>query len=171
MTTAFVRFLSLLFLTFIALPADAQFLRPHEPFDSSKAQSLPFTPGEIVVLGEDGQETHSFQFEVAGTDPTRSIGLMHRAEIFKDRGMLFDFKRDRKVGMWMRNTFIPLDMLFLSSDGTVVTIAKNTVPHSEKTVSSRVRVRSVLELKVGTVARLGIKTGDSVKHAIFENYD
>ena len=71
----------------------------------------------------------------------------------------------------MRNTFIPLDMLFLSSDGAVVTIAKNTVPHSEKTVSSRVRVRSVLELKVGTVARLGIKTGDSVKHAIFESYD
>ena len=83
--------------------------------------------------------------------------------------MLFYFKRDRIVNMWMRNTFIPLDMLFLSEDGEVMTIAENTIPHSEKTVSSRVRVRSVLEVAAGTVQRLGVKTGDRVRHAMFDN--
>ena len=94
---------------------------------------------------------------------------MHRAEIAPDHGMLFDFKRDRMVSMWMRNTFIPLDMLFLSAEGEVVTIAENTVPHSEKTVSSRVRVRAVLELAAGTVQRLAVKPGDKVTHEMFGN--
>jgi hypothetical protein len=93
---------------------------------------------------------------------------MHRAEIAPDHGMLFDFKRDRMVAMWMRNTFIPLDMLFLSQSGEVVTIAENAVPHNEMTISSKVRVRAVLELKAGTVERLGIKPGDRVKHEMFE---
>jgi len=150
--------------------AEAQFLRPHEPFDPTKAQSLPLSPGAIVVSTENGETvTHEFQFELADTDSKRSIGLMHRAELLPDRGMLFDFKRDRLVAMWMRNTFIPLDMLFLNKEGDIVTIAENTTPHSEKTVSSRVRVRSVLELAAGTVERLGIKTGDRVEHAMFRN--
>lgn len=156
------------FLILIAVPAEAQFLRPHEPFDSTKAQSLELTPGEIVISDDGGDVSHNFKFEVANTDPTRTIGLMHRAEIAADHGMLFDFKRDRMVSMWMRNTFIPLDMLFLSSEGVVITIAENTVPHSEKTISSGARVRSVLELQAGTAQRLGIKAGDRVKHAMFE---
>lgn len=150
--------------------AEAQFLRPHEPFDSTKAQSLPLSPGAIAVADENGEAvTHRFQFELADTDSKRSVGLMHRAELLPDRGMLFDFKRDRMVAMWMRNTFIPLDMLFLDKEGEIVTIAENTTPHSEKTVSSRVRVRSVLEVAAGTVQRLGIKTGDHVEHAMFND--
>lgn len=125
---------------------------------------MPLEPGAIVVNGEE----HPFRFEFAETGRTRQVGLMHRAEIAPDQGMLFDFKRDRMVGMWMRNTFIPLDMLFLSKEGEVMTIAENTIPHNERTISSGVRVRAVLELKAGTVERLGIKTGDTVKHAMFE---
>lgn len=160
----------LVFLIGSALPVDAQFLRPHEPFDSTKAQALPLSPGEIVVTDEGGVNTsHDFQFEFADTDAKRATGLMHRAVIAPDRGMLFDFKRDRMVSMWMRNTFTSLDMLFVDATGKIVTIAENTVPHSEKTVSSRVRVRGVLEVAAGTVQRLGIKTGDHIKHAMFDN--
>ena len=144
--------------------AQAQGWRPHEPYDPTKAQSLALEPGAIVV---DGTE-HPFQFELAASDRERSIGLMHRTELAPDRGMLFDFKRDRMISMWMRNTFIPLDMLFLSKDGEVMTIIENTKPHSERSLSSRVRVRSVLELAAGTVQRLGIEPGDRVRHAIFD---
>lgn len=170
MMASLIRFSLVLALCFAGVSAEAQFLRPHEPFDSTKAQSLPFTPGAIVTSDDNGNTvTHSFQIELANTDSSRSTGLMHRAEIAPDHGMLFDFKRDRIVTMWMRNTFIPLDMLFLSDEGEVMTIAENTVPHSEKTVSSRVRVRSVLEVAAGTIQRLDIKTGDRVKHAMFDN--
>ncbi|NKB44628.1 MAG: DUF192 domain-containing protein [Alphaproteobacteria bacterium] len=170
MFTPLVRISFLVVLVLAAVPVGAQFLRPHEPFDSTKAQSLPLDPGEILVTGEDGSVTrYPFQFELADTAASRSTGLMHRAEIAADHGMLFDFKRDRMVTMWMRNTFIPLDMLFLSVEGEIITIAENTVPHSEKTVSSRKRVRSVLEVAAGTVQSLSINAGDRVKHAMFEN--
>lgn len=152
-----------------ALPTDAQMPRAREPFDPAKAQHLPPQPGAIVVTDGDGTSTtHAFQFELAENDGTRAKGLMHRAELGPDRGMLFDFRTDRKVSMWMRNTFIPLDMLFISKDGEVMTIAENTVPHSERSIPSRVRVRAVLELAAGTVDRLGIETGDRVEHEMFE---
>ena len=160
------RFLTLLILCAVCTSfgdVQAQQWRPHEPFDSTKAQKLSLEPGAIIV----GDEEHPFQFEVAASDRERSIGLMHRAELADDRGMLFDFKRDRMISMWMRNTFIPLDMLFLSKNGEVMTIIENTTSHSERSLSSRVRVRSVLELAAGTVQRLGIKPGDRVRHSIF----
>ena len=160
-----LRFLPILFFCLLYAPAiPAQFLRPHEPFDSSKAQSLPLE--EALIVTDD--EEYQFQLEYADTDIARSIGLMHRAEIQARSGMLFDFKRDRMVGMWMRNTFIPLDMLFLSKAGAIVTIVENTIPHNERVVSSQQRVRAVLELKAGTVKRLRIKAGDQVRHAMFE---
>lgn len=150
-------------------PAEAQFLRPYEPFDATKAQSLSLSSGSIVVSDEGGNsKTYDFQFEVADTNSTRSTGLMHRGELLENRGMLFDFETDRMVSMWMRNTFIPLDMLFLSKTGEVVTVVEHTVPHSEKPISSGVRVRSVLELAAGTVSRLGIEVGDQVQHDMFK---
>ncbi len=154
-------------LAFASVSATAQGWRPYEPFDPRKAQKLALEPGAIVI----GETEHPFQFEVAASDRERSTGLMHRAELAPDRGMLFDFKRDRMISMWMRNTFIPLDMLFISKDGEVMTIIENTTPHSEKSLSSRVRVRSVLELPAGTVQRLGIKSGDRVRHEIFGNHN
>ena len=84
-------------------------------------------------------------------------------------GMVFDFKQDQPVAMWMRNTRIPLDMLFIDRDGRVVNIHARAVPFDETSIHSDGPVRGVLELNGGTAARLGLKAGDVVRHAIFRN--
>ncbi len=159
-------FLSALALCAYLLSTDAraQFLRPHEPLDPAKAQSLPFTPMSITTA----KGTFNFQVEVADTDQKRSTGLMHRSELAADKGMLFDMKRSAVVSFWMRNTFIPLDMIFIAADGSVRSIAENTVPHNEQGVSSYVAVYAVLELKGGAAKQYGIQVGDKVTHAIFK---
>ena len=82
--------------------------------------------------------------------------------------MLFDFGSERTVTMWMKNTYLPLDMLFIKRDGTVARIAERTVPQSLIVISSGTPVQGVLELSSGTVARLGIRPGDRVIHPIFQ---
>ena len=104
----------------------------------------------------------AFRVELAVTPERRARGLMFRTELAADAGMLFDFGGDRFVSMWMKNTFLPLDMLFITDAGTVARIAKRTVPHSTQAISSRGRVRYVLELNGGTADRLGLKAGDAV---------
>lgn len=116
---------------------------------------------------ESAGKNHRFTVEIADTPERRALGLMHRSSLAPDAGMLFDFKVDQPVGMWMRNTRIPLDMLFVARDGRIVNIAERTVPYSETTVASRGAVRAVLELNGGTVARLGIKPGDRLVHPMF----
>ena len=108
-----------------------------------------------------------FSVEVMRTDDERAKGLMLRRFMPADRGMLFDFKADQPVMMWMRNTIIPLDMLFIGHDGAVVNIAENTEPMSETTIPSDGPVTGVLELNAGTAARLSIKKGDRVRHTMF----
>jgi uncharacterized protein len=108
---------------------------------------------------------HRFTVELADTDERRMIGLMFRTQMAPDAGMLFDFKRDEPVAMWMRNTLIPLDMVFIARDGRIVNIGERAVPRSEATVMSQGPVRFVLELNGGTAARLGIRAGDRVVHA------
>jgi uncharacterized membrane protein (UPF0127 family) len=112
---------------------------------------------------------HVFTVEMAKTDEERQKGLMFRKELPEGRGMLFDFKPDQPVSMWMRNTYIPLDMLFINGDGTIRRIAENTVPLSEKTISSGGPVRGVLEVIGGTAKKLGIKAGDKVAHPLFSD--
>ncbi len=112
---------------------------------------------------------HVFSVEMAKTDEERQKGLMFRKELPEGRGMLFDFKPDQPVSMWMRNTYIPLDMLFINGDGTIRRIAENTVPLSEKTISSGGPVRGVLEVIGGTAKKLGIKAGDKVAHPLFSD--
>jgi uncharacterized membrane protein (UPF0127 family) len=112
--------------------------------------------------------THRFNVEYADTPDRRAVGLMHRPSMAADAGMLFDFKTDAPVSMWMRNTRIPLDMLFIARDGRIVNIAERTVPFSETTIASKGPVRAVLELNGGTSARLGIKPGDRVTHRMFK---
>jgi uncharacterized protein len=112
--------------------------------------------------------THRFNVEYADTPERRTVGLMHRAAMAADHGMLFDFKADGPVSMWMRNTRIPLDMLFIARDGRIVNIAERAVPFSETTIPSKGPVRAVLELNGGTSARLGIKPGDRVTHPMFK---
>lgn len=110
---------------------------------------------------------HVFTVEVARTDEERAKGLMFRKELAEGTGMLFDFKPDQDVAMWMRNTYIPLDMLFINADGTIRRIAENTEPLSEKTIPSGGPVRGVLEVIGGTAKKLGIAPGDKVAHPLF----
>jgi uncharacterized protein len=111
--------------------------------------------------------THRFNVELADTAEKRAVGLMHRPSMPTESGMLFDFKTDAPVAMWMRNTRIPLDMLFITRDGRIANIAERTVPYSETTIPSKGPVRAVLELNGGTAARLKIRPGDRVDHPMF----
>ena len=104
--------------------------------------------------------------EIADTPEEQSVGLMHRTELAPDRGMLFDFGVTRQVTMWMKNTLIPLDMFFAGSDGRIVTIAERTTPLSEKRIRSGQPVRFVLEMAGGSAARLGVRTGDRLRHRL-----
>jgi uncharacterized membrane protein (UPF0127 family) len=93
---------------------------------------------------------------------------MFRESMDPDHGMLFDFHAVAPVSMWMRNTILSLDMLFIGEDGQIKGIAANTVPYSETVISSPGPVRAVLELNAGSAERLRITTGDRVRHPIFE---
>src|SRR5262249_12991907 len=94
-------------------------------------------------------------------------GLMFRRELPEGQGMLFDFGHEQPTSFWMKNTYIPLDMIFIRGDGRIAKIAENTVPLSEALISSGSPVRAVLEVIGGTAKKLGIAPGDRVAHAIF----
>lgn len=117
----------------------------------------------LVVRTASGAETR-FEVEVVDTDETRSKGLMFRKSMADDHGMLFDFRREEPVYFWMKNTYLPLDMIFVRADGTIRSIAPDATPLSEATISSRGAVRFVLEVNAGTAKRLGWKAGDTVRH-------
>jgi uncharacterized protein len=108
-----------------------------------------------------------FSVEVMRTDEERAKGLMFRKELPEGRGMLFDFTPEQNVSMWMKNTLIPLDMIFIQSDGRILRIAENTEVQSEKIIPSGGPVRGVLEVIAGTAKKLGIKPGDRVGHPLF----
>jgi uncharacterized membrane protein (UPF0127 family) len=110
---------------------------------------------------------HAFAVEMATTDEERARGLMHRKSLPAGRGMLFDFKQDQMISMWMRNTYVSLDMVFIRNDGTIARIAQNTQPLSDNIISSGVPVRAVLEVVAGTSRRLGLAPGDRVAHPMF----
>ncbi|HEX4113459.1 MAG TPA: DUF192 domain-containing protein [Stellaceae bacterium] len=110
---------------------------------------------------------HRFDVELALTPAQQEQGLMFRAKLASDAGMLFDFGDTAPRGFWMKNTLIPLDMLFIGADGRIVDIHERAVPLSEAVILSAVSARAVLELNGGTVARLGIKVGDLVSYKGF----
>ncbi|KQM34789.1 hypothetical protein ASF03_00495 [Rhizobium sp. Leaf68] len=122
-------------------------------------------PSEKLEIVSNSGKTHAFTVEVASSEGQRQQGLMFRKSMGEDRGMLFDFKEDRDVMMWMKNTFIPLDMLFISKAGKITHIHPNAVPHSEDIISSNGQVRYVLELNGGAAKKLGLAVGDTVKAA------
>ena len=111
--------------------------------------------------------THEFSVEVMRSGPQRERGLMFRRYLPQDRGMLFDFDVERPVMMWMKNTYLPLDMIFIGHTGKVVGLAENTEPLSEKIIPSGAPAYGVLEVNAGTAARIGLKIGDSVRHPLF----
>ncbi len=124
-------------------------------------------PEKLDIVTASG--SHPFTVEVMRSEPEREKGLMFRRFLPADRGMLFDFKKVEPVMMWMKNTFIPLDMVFIGPDGSVVSTAQNAEPLSERIIPSGGAVLSVLEVNAGTVAKLGIKTGDRVDNPLFQH--
>ena len=108
-----------------------------------------------------------FEIELAVTGAQRAQGLMYRRSLAEDGGMLFLYGGAGMLSMWMKNTPIPLDMMFIAPDGRIVDIAERTVPYSLETVASRFAASAVLEVNGGTVARLGIRPGDRVLHRAF----
>lgn len=112
---------------------------------------------------------HRFKVEVMRRQEDLSRGLMFRRSLPPDRGMLFDFGTVKPVAMWMRNTYISLDMVFIDARGIVVNVATNTEPLSEETIASARPVLSVLEVIAGTAKRIGLKPGDLVVHSLFRN--
>ena len=110
---------------------------------------------------------HVFAVEIADTDASREKGLMFRKSLPEGQGMLFDFHEEQPVGFWMQNTYIPLDMIFIRGDGSILRIAENTEPLSTRIIPSGGPVRAVLEVIGGTARKLGIAPGDRVAHPIF----
>jgi uncharacterized membrane protein (UPF0127 family) len=121
---------------------------------------------ETVAL-ESADAVTEFTAEVADTEELRTRGLMFRHFLPEDKAMLFDYEQPRPVAMWMKNTNISLDMLFIREDGTIAAIAQDTVPRSLDTISVQEPVRGVLELAAGTVKKLGLRVNDKVYHRIF----
>ena len=142
----------------LALPALALLLV------SSAVDAQQFEPLAIVTASA----RHAFMVEVARDDATRAQGLMYRRSLSPDRGMLFDFKRVEPASMWMQNTYVSLDMLFIRPDGTIARVVQNTEPLSTRTIPSGEPVLAVLEVVAGTAARLGIKAGDRIEHPLFK---
>jgi len=123
---------------------------------------------DSLVIETAAGERHHFTVELALTSEQQARGLMHRESLAEDAGMLFVYPRDRMISMWMRNTLISLDMLFLDRRGRIVRIAERTTPLSEATISSGRPARAVLEVPAGTARRLGLSSGDRVLHGAFE---
>ena len=128
------------------------------------AADITFETAPLQIISTGGK-VHTFTVELAVDSDQRSQGLMNRRHMARDHGMLFDFGVTRQVMMWMKNTYLPLDMLFIAKDGKIETIRENAVPLSEAIIDSRVPIAFVLELNGGTVNRLGIAPGDIVDSA------
>jgi uncharacterized protein len=120
----------------------------------------------LEIVTSSGQ--HAFQVEIANNDATREHGLMDRRYMAADHGMLFEFDREAPVSFWMKNTYIPLDMIFIAPSGVVTHIATNAEPLSERVIPSGGPCIAVLELNGGTAASIGLKVGDKVRHPFFK---
>ena len=132
---------------------------------AASAQLQRFPTAALVIETSTGRQ--EFKVEVASTPLQWEQGLMFRQNLAPDAGMLFDFKAVAPMSMWMKNTFIPLDMVFIDAQGRVINIAERTVPQSLEPVSAAAPARAVLELNAGTASRLGIRPGDRVLFPIF----
>jgi len=118
---------------------------------------------EIATAGG----TRRISVELAATPQAIGRGLMFRKHLPDGHGMLFDFGPERRIDMWMKNTLIPLDMIFIGADGRIRQIAENTKPLSTRLISSSGPARAVLEINAGAARKLGIAVGDRVLHTIF----
>lgn len=135
------------------------------------ALAVPFAHGaeqqNVEITSKTG--VHSFMVDLAVTDEERQRGLMFRRSLPDSYGMLFDFKQDQEVSMWMHNTYVPLDMIFIEADGRIHRIAENTKTLSDAIIPSQGPVRAVLEVAAGTARRYGIQPGDLVASPTFRH--
>ena len=127
----------------------------------------PQGPTEPLQVVTHAGVAHRFKVEVVDNDETRELGLMFRMSLAPNAGMLFDFKAPQDVSFWMKNTYIPLDIIFIGADGHILNIARQATPFSEANLPSAGPALGVLEIKGGRAAELGIEPGDLVKHRIF----
>lgn len=130
------------------------------------AQLVGFATSPLAIETADGRR-HAFTVELALSDRQQMQGLMFRRSLAPDRGMLFLYPSDQPIAMWMKNTYIPLDMLFLRADGRIINIIENVPPETLDSRPSDGPARAALELPGGTAARLGIRAGDRVVHERF----
>jgi uncharacterized protein len=135
---------------------------------TAQDSELTYPKSSLVIATAAGRDI-KFDVDLALDDAHRSHGLMFRKKLGPYEGMLFDFFSEMPVSFWMKNTLIPLDMLFIAADGTIKHIHANAEPLKTDTIPSKFPVRAVLEINGGSAALLGIKPGDKVKHAIFGN--
>ena len=131
-----------------------------------QARAANFQPLEIVTKSG----VQFFSVEMATTDEEKVTGLMYRKELPDGKGMLFDFSPEQQVSMWMKNTFISLDMIFIRADGRILRIAENTEPQSTRIIPSGGLAKGVLEVIAGTAKKYGIEPGDRVAHPLFNGH-
>jgi hypothetical protein len=132
-------------------------------FSGGGARAATVQPLEIVT--KNGVQV--FSVEMATTEQEKETGLMYRKELADGKGMLFDFSPEQEVSMWMKNTYISLDMIFIRADGRILRIAENTEPMSTRIIPSRGLAKGVLEVIAGTAKKYGIEPGDRVGHPLF----
>lgn len=133
--------------------------------DAAAQDGAPFRIDELHI--ETAGARHRVLVEVAETPAQRGQGLMWRRDLAPGTGMLFDFKTVDNVIMWMKNTYVALDMLFIAADGRIIKIARDTTPLSTALIASGGPVLGVLELRAGAARQLGIRAGDRVSHPLF----
>ncbi len=122
-------------------------------------------PESLTIQAAD--KTYAFQVEIADTPLRQKQGLMYRKNLADNVGMLFIYNHPQPVFMWMKNTFISLDILFLNTHGEIVKIFHQAQPHSERLITSGGNVSAVLEIKGGRTKALGLRPGDDVLHPFF----
>lgn len=122
--------------------------------------------GRLTLVTSGGERT--IDIEIAETPEEKMRGLMYRTSLDDGKGMLFPYGDPQEITMWMKNTFIPLDMVFIRSDGTVHRIEARTEPMSERIIASQGKVSAVLELAGGAAERIGLRAGDKVRHPLFK---
>jgi uncharacterized membrane protein (UPF0127 family) len=135
-------------------------------FGGAQVRAASLQPLEIVTTSG----VQFFSVEMATTEEERTTGLMYRKELPDGKGMLFDFSPEQQVSMWMKNTYISLDMIFIRADGRILRIAENTEPQSTSIISSGGLAKGVLEVIAGTAKKYGIRPGDRVGHPLFNGH-
>lgn len=133
----------------------------------AQGSDLKFARSELSIQTE--ETTHNFQIELAENDTQRAYGLMFRNELPEKSGMLFIYDKKRSINMWMKNTFIFLDIVFIDEEGKIIKIARSAQPQSLSRISSGGQARAVLELNGGETEKLGIDVGDTIIYPLFQN--